>query len=97
MARAQLLTLIERDAHRDKRELLAAKRHLERWAMRNERYGEDIGGGLGRAGFIDDLDASKMIARWAYRQSIGGHAWVATKGQTEPMRYNVSGGSVIFA
>jgi 5-methylcytosine-specific restriction endonuclease McrA len=66
----------------DKRELLAAMPHLERWAVRNDRYKEDIGGSLSRAGFIDDLDASKMIARWAYRQSIGGHAWVS-KGLTE--------------
>jgi 5-methylcytosine-specific restriction endonuclease McrA len=56
----------------DKRELLAARPHLERWATRNLRYKDDIGGNLSRAGFIDDLDASKMIARWAYRQSIGG-------------------------
>jgi len=56
----------------DKRELLAAKKHLDRWTIRNDRYLEDIGGGLSRAGFIDDIDASKMIARWAYRQSVGG-------------------------
>jgi hypothetical protein len=68
----------------DKRELLAARRHLERWAIRNERYRNDIGGELSRVGFIDDLDASKMIARWAYRQSVGGHAWVS-KGLTEPI------------
>ena len=66
----------------DKRELLAAKAHLERWGMRNDRYRDDIGGDLSRVGFIDDLDASKMIARWAYRQSVGGHAWVS-KGQRE--------------
>lgn len=68
----------------DKRELLAAKRHLERSVTRNDRYGDDVGGGLSRAGFIDDLDASKMIARWAYRQSVGGHAWVS-KGLTQPI------------
>lgn len=69
----------------DKRELLAARRHLEHWTIRNDRYKEDIGGPLSSSGFIDDLDASRMIARWAYRQSIGGHAWVATKGHTEPI------------
>jgi 5-methylcytosine-specific restriction endonuclease McrA len=68
----------------DKRELLAAKVHLTRWLMRNEQYKDDIGGPLGRAGFIDNLDASKMVARWAYRQSIGGHAWVS-RGQSAPI------------
>lgn len=68
----------------DKRELLAARQHLERWAARNDRYKDEIGRRLSCAGFIDDLGASKMIARWAYRQSIGGHAWVA-KGQREPI------------
>jgi 5-methylcytosine-specific restriction endonuclease McrA len=66
----------------DKRELLAAKAHVARWAVRNEQYKDDIGGNLSRAGFIDDLGASQMIARWAYRQSVGGHAWVR-KGETE--------------
>jgi 5-methylcytosine-specific restriction endonuclease McrA len=68
----------------DKRALLAAKGHLERWAARNDQYRDDIGGALSREGFIDDIDASKMIARWAYQQSIGGHAWVS-KGQREPI------------
>jgi 5-methylcytosine-specific restriction endonuclease McrA len=66
----------------DKRELLAARAHLERWAARNDRYRDDIGGNLSRVGFVDDVDASKMIARWAYRQSVGGHAWVS-RGETE--------------
>jgi 5-methylcytosine-specific restriction endonuclease McrA len=60
----------------DKRELLAAKAHLERWMARNDQYRDDIGGNLSRAGFINDVEASKMIARWAYQQSVGGHAWV---------------------
>lgn len=68
----------------DKRELLAAKRHLERWTTRNDRHKDEIGGHLGSAGFVDDLEARKMIARWAYRQSVGGHAWVG-KGRTEPI------------
>jgi hypothetical protein len=68
----------------DKRELLAAKSHLERWIIRNDRYRDDIGGGLSFVGFFDDLDASKMTARWAYRQSVGGYAWVA-RGKREPI------------
>ena len=67
-----------------KRELLAAKQHLERWMARNDQYRDDIGGGLSVMGFVDDLDASKMIARWAYGQSVGGHAWVS-KGKMEPI------------
>ncbi len=66
----------------DKRELLAAKAHLERWAARNAQYGADIGSRLGAEGFVDDLATSQMIAAWAYQQSVGGHAWVG-QGQVE--------------
>jgi hypothetical protein len=67
----------------DKRDLLAAKCHLEKWAARNHRYKEEIGGNLSGAGFNDDLTGSKMIARWAYRQAVGGHAWVQRRGRAE--------------
>jgi 5-methylcytosine-specific restriction endonuclease McrA len=68
----------------DKRELLAARQHLERWSVRNDHYREEIGGPLRLAGFVDDLDASRMVARWAYGQAIGGHAWSA-KNLMEPI------------
>jgi 5-methylcytosine-specific restriction endonuclease McrA len=81
---AHNFVLAHRSCNADKRELLPAKTHLERWVSRNVRYKEDIGGQLCLAGFTNDLDASKMIAQWAYDQSVGGHAWIRKK-QTEPI------------
>ena len=47
-----------------KRDLLAAKSHLELWIDRNERLDDVISNELGALGFATNWDASRAIARW---------------------------------
>ena len=65
----------------DKREMLAAKPHLERWLGWIERYGHEIGDQLSAQGFVSDPRCSMLIARWAYQQAVAvdGQAWVGVK------------------
>ncbi|MBI4293536.1 MAG: HNH endonuclease [Betaproteobacteria bacterium] len=62
----------------DKREMLAAKTHLEHWLDQIGRHGDEIGGQLSLKGFVSDPRCSKLIAKWAYQQAvaINGQAWL---------------------
>ena len=78
--------LAHTNCNANKRELLAAIPHLDRWLERNRRQGDHILASLERVGFLPDSSISSMIARWAYGQAVsqGGHAWL--RGQvTEPI------------
>jgi 5-methylcytosine-specific restriction endonuclease McrA len=69
----------------DKRDMLAAKRHLERWLERNHRFGGELGESLASQGFVADIGSTLEVARWAYGEAVRmqGFAWIATKRQTE--------------
>ena len=69
----------------DKRDMLAAPRHLERWVDRNTRDDIAVRQILNEARFMHDLDASYTVAEWQYEmtQRVGGLVWVAKKGVTE--------------
>ena len=71
----------------DKRELLAAKRHLDAWLRRNGRHGAEIAGRLAPLGFVADLGCSLTVTRWAYEQALTHHAnaWVGRRQNTEPV------------
>jgi 5-methylcytosine-specific restriction endonuclease McrA len=52
-----------------KRDLLAAVRHLENWAERNDRHGGDMAAFFAENRLPCDRDGSLMVARWAYRRT----------------------------
>jgi len=83
---AHNFVLSHRGCNNDKREMLAAKQHLETWMERMHRSGKVIGELLTERGLISDIECSIHIARWAYHQGveIGGTGWVM-KGKTEPL------------
>jgi 5-methylcytosine-specific restriction endonuclease McrA len=78
---AHNFVLAHRTCNNDKRELLAAKPHLERWLDRTKRFGDEIGGRLSEAGFISDANCSTVVARWAYEQAVAvkAHAWAGRR------------------
>jgi len=69
-----------------KREMLAAKPHLEHWLEQIDRHGQEIGDLLAAEGFLADVNGSRSVTRWAYQQaaSASGNAWVREK-LTEPV------------
>lgn len=69
-----------------KREMLAAKPHLEHWLEQIDRHGQEIGELLTAEGFLADVTGSRSVTRWAYHQaaSASGHAWIREK-LTEPV------------
>lgn len=83
---AHNFVLSHRGCNNDKREMLAAKRHLESWMERMHSRGKEIGELLAEKGFVSDEECSTHIARWAYQQGVAVHAvgWVM-KGTTEPL------------
>ena len=74
---AHNFVLAHRNCNSDKRELLAARPHLERWVEQLERHPGDVGDRLAALGFIADPDCSRRVARWAYAQTIAvqGQVW----------------------
>lgn len=83
---AHNFVLSHRGCNNDKREMLAAKRHLDHWMERMCRSGAEIGELLSEKGFVSDIECSMHIARWGYKQGVeaGGIGWVM-KGDTEPL------------
>lgn len=69
-----------------KSDMLAARIHLDNWVRRNEKYGVEIAGQFGEAGFVGDEAGILSVASWAYGQAVtnGGIAWVESK-VTEPV------------
>jgi hypothetical protein len=74
----------------DKRDLLAAERHLSQWLERNRREGAEIQGQLQQVGFYGNADTSKHIAHWAYQQALQQDALLCTGiKQLEPIQSRV--------
>ncbi|MFZ6731182.1 HNH endonuclease [Undibacterium sp. Ji42W] len=63
----------------DKRELLAARLHLERWSERNLKSGDYILESMRTLPFDCNVSTSKTIAKWAYEQGLmaGANAWIS--------------------
>lgn len=69
--------------NQDKRDMLAAAGHLERWVHRNDNEVELLSDMFNAARFPFDADASLSVAEWAYENAERAQAlvWVR-KGQT---------------
>jgi 5-methylcytosine-specific restriction endonuclease McrA len=83
---AHNFVLADRECNNQKRGMLAARPHLERWLEQIDRHGQEIGALLASEGFIVDVNGSRSVTRWAYQQaaSASGNAWVRGK-LTEPV------------
>ena len=83
---AHNFVLAHRSCNNDKRDMLAARPHLEAWMEHLHSRGKELGEALSARGFLADPGCSTPIASWAYRQSIGtgGMGWLA-KGRYEPL------------
>lgn len=81
---AHNFVLAHRGCNNDKREMLAAQRHLNTWMEQVTRQGAEIGEALTEKGFVSDPQCSTQIARWAYQEAVRmkATAWVG-KGVTE--------------
>jgi len=68
----------------DKRDMLAASGHLERWVQRNDSEATVLNEIFGAARFPFDADASLSVAEWAYdnAERAGALVWVRRSGQT---------------
>ncbi len=73
---AHNFVLAHRNCNNDKRELLAAKPHVERWLEQTERHDQEISSRLGDLGFVADRACSRLVAQWAYGQAVETHAQV---------------------
>jgi hypothetical protein len=75
---AHNFVLAHRGCNNDKRQMLAAKRHLGVWMERFARQGAEIGEALSEKGFVSDPQCSTQIARWAYTEAVrmNATAWV---------------------
>jgi 5-methylcytosine-specific restriction endonuclease McrA len=64
--------------NRAKRQLLAARPHLEAWLQRTKEHGAEIRATALDLGFSADEGSSLSIARWAYSQAATSfaHAWL---------------------
>ncbi len=70
--------------NQDKRDMLAAPVHLERWVERNDNDDTALRQIFDEARFVCDLDASLTVAEWCYEtaERSGALVWVKKKGQT---------------
>ena len=68
----------------DKRDMLAASGHLERWVLRNDGEEAALNEIFGAARFPFDADASLSVAEWAYENAerAGALVWIRCKAQT---------------
>jgi hypothetical protein len=76
--------LAHNSCNQDKRDMLAASAHLERWVARNDGETAALREVFERARFPHDADASLSVAEWAYENAerAGALVWVR-KGQTD--------------
>ena len=76
--------LAHASCNQDKRDMLAAAGHLERWVERNDRNSLDLIKIFDSARFPFDADASLSVAEWAYENAERAQAlvWVRCRGQT---------------
>ena len=71
------LVLADVTCNSRKRDLLPAFEHLERWCERNVEHGAELSQRFDEKGLLQDLDASRQVARWAYAQAedVGAQVW----------------------
>lgn len=71
----------------DKRDMLAAPVHLERWVKRNQVDDKALRQVLDEARCMHDSDASLTVAEWQYEiaERSGSLVWVAKTGKTEKL------------
>lgn len=64
--------------NRSKRDMLAAKPHLERWLTHLSRHGDEQGVLLAQLGFVSDQRCSLSVAEWAYQNGddISAFSWL---------------------
>jgi hypothetical protein len=76
--------LAHSSCNQDKRDMLAANGHLQRWVERNDKEASALGQIFDSARFPFDADASSSVAEWAYENAERAHAlvWVRRNGQT---------------
>jgi hypothetical protein len=76
--------LAHSSCNQDKRDMLAAAGHLERWIERTDAAGKRLSEVFDAARFPHDADASASVALWAYEnaEKAGALLWVRCKGQT---------------
>jgi hypothetical protein len=53
----------------NKRDMLAATSHLERWVLQTDAHRDELGQRFDAEGLAHDAEASKRIAEWAYGQA----------------------------
>jgi hypothetical protein len=82
---AHNLVLAHGACNGDKSDLLADIPHLEHWAMRNRRYGDELSGRMAERAIVGDLQSAIGIARWAYgrAEQAGALLWVRSR-ETRP-------------
>lgn len=82
--------LAHASCNQDKRDMLAASWHLQRWIVRNEVEEAGLSQVFGAARFPCDADASASIALWAYENAERAQAlvWVQRQGQTARLSDN---------
>jgi hypothetical protein len=70
--------------NQDKRDMLAATGHLERWLERTHTHDTGLQEVFDKARFPYDADASLSVVEWSYEtaQRAGALVWVRCKGQT---------------
>jgi hypothetical protein len=78
------LVLAHRTCNADKRDMLAAHGHLERWVNRLDKQSPALAQVFNAARFPFDADASLSVAEWAYENAERAKAlvWIRCKGQT---------------
>ena len=76
--------LVHGACNQDKRDMLAATAHLERWIERNDAQETALSQVFSAARFPFDADASSSVALWAYENAERAQAlvWVRCRGQT---------------
>jgi len=88
---AHNLVLAHAACNGDKSDLLADFPHLERWVVRNNRYGGELADAMAQRGFTGDLESTIGVARWAYgrAEQSGALVWVR-RHETRPCPRDIS-------
>jgi hypothetical protein len=71
--------LAHAECNSQKRDLLAAEEHLEKWVERNRTHGTELQMMFDRKGVLHNLPSTTRIAAWAYSRAAtnGGRVWLS--------------------